>query len=307
MIKGDGDDFVREADRRTPQMRQAGSDLGLDDDPIYINQKLPPASPAVPLRGTPTVPLVNSPLAAPSVEASTPAGTSSKQPLRTLKPSIFSKRQKTLLLVLSVVAAVLIISTLISSFGPGPENIGNQRPLLASSDQGTNPSSGDPNGSAADNSAAGNSSTSSPDVINLIFLNELNTHHYLQHPEGQILVLIGRIRNGYSERISHIRVKAQLKNSQGQVIAERQVFAGNYLEENELTTLSMKEILARLALRGGTDGSNLNIQPGQDVPFMFVFDKLPPDITEYVIEPISYTQASQALSNLGNQSRPSGQ
>jgi hypothetical protein len=131
-----------------------------------------------------------------------------------------------------------------------------------------------------------------PDVLNLIFLKDRNTHHYMTHPEaGQLLVIVGRIRNGYDKPISHIRVKGSLKNSDEQILSERQVFAGNYLTEDALKSLSLREILARLSVRSGESGSNLNIQPGQDVPFMLVFDKLPPDVAEYMVEPMDYTAA----------------
>jgi hypothetical protein len=150
-------------------------------------------------------------------------------------------------------------------------------------------------GAAAANAGEALARPPQADVLNLIFLKEQNTHHYVTHPEaGQLLVIVGRIRNGYDKPISHIRVKGSLKSADDQILSERQVFAGNYLSEDVLKSLSMREILARLSLRGGENGSNLNIQPGQDVPFMLVFDKLPPDVAEYIVEPLDYTPVETA-------------
>ncbi|MDR2442717.1 MAG: zinc-ribbon domain-containing protein [Deltaproteobacteria bacterium] len=308
LIKEDGDDFIRPPS--IPNRSKARSNnLGLDDDPLaqswpdrtFPLSEIDSQSGPRPLEQGGASQGYNPP-PPPRAKNDAPRG---PQPLRPPKPA-FSKRQKKLLLALSVAGAFLVISTLLLSLGPGQTLLQPERSPVRPNQHNT--AVAQPGGQPSSQpSAPSGQEQASPgqEVINLIFLNELNTHHYLQHPEGQILVLTGRIRNGYDERVSHIRVKAQLKNSQGQVVAERQVFAGNYLEESELTSLSMKEILARLALRGGIGGSNLNIQPGQDVPFMFVFDKLPTDIAEYIIEPISYTPASQALSNLGNQNKPS--
>jgi hypothetical protein len=193
-----------------------------------------------------------------------------------------SRRQKILLLGLSIAAAFLIISTLVMSLGPGSDSLPAGQPPAALPAARPAPAAGAGAGASEEKPAM--------DVLNLIFLKEQNTHHYVAHPEaGQLLVIIGRIRNGFDRPISHIRVKGALKDSGGKVLAERQVFAGNYLTEEILRTLSVKEILARLSLRGGENGSNLNIQPGQDVPFMLVFDKLPPDVAEYVVEPLGYT------------------
>ncbi|MDR1041127.1 MAG: zinc-ribbon domain-containing protein [Deltaproteobacteria bacterium] len=139
-------------------------------------------------------------------------------------------------------------------------------------------------------------SLTQPDVPNstehLNFSKDLTTHHYRSNSEaGNILIVTGRVENRFPDRRSYIKVKAVLKNSQGTVVAERDAFAGNYLTENELTTLPMSEILARLALRGGQNSSNINIAPGSSVPFMLVFDKLPPDLAEYVVECVSSTPA----------------
>jgi hypothetical protein len=141
-----------------------------------------------------------------------------------------------------------------------------------------------------------NAALTQPDVPNstehLNFSKDMTTHHYRSNSEaGNILIVTGRVENHFSDRRNYIKVKAVLKNSQGTVVAERDAFAGNYLTETELTTLPMNEILARLALRGGQNSSNINVAPGSSVPFMLVFDKLPADLAEYVVECVSSTPA----------------
>jgi hypothetical protein len=141
-----------------------------------------------------------------------------------------------------------------------------------------------------------NASLTRPDMPNstehLNFSKDLTAHHYRSNSEaGNILIITGRVENHFPDRRSYVRVKAVLKDSKGTVVAEREAFAGNFLTETELTTLPMSEILARLQLRGGQNSSNINIASGSSVPFMLVFDKLPADLAEYVVECVSSSPA----------------
>jgi hypothetical protein len=244
-------------------------DLGLGDDPL---------SPiAIASQGAPAA-------------ADAPAGEPPEPPppplLRAKGGRTLTRRQKILVLILSIVLAILGVSSLISTLGSPPEPAPAPPNPPAAPEAAGEAAPADP--------AQAESAPSAPDVLGLIFLKEQNTHHYVTHPEaGQLLVIVGRVRNGYERPISHVRVKGSLKSADDRILAERQVFAGNYLTEEILKSLSMREILARLSLRGGENGSNLDIQPGQDVPFMLVFDKLPPDVAEYMVEPLGYTPADE--------------
>jgi predicted Zn finger-like uncharacterized protein len=242
-------------------------DLGLGDDPLSPIAIAAPGGP--------------DPAEAPGGEPPEPP----PPPLLRAKGGrTLSRRQKILVLILSIVLAILGVSSLISTLGSAPEPAPPSPPAAPAA-------AGE---AAPPEPAQTESAPSAPDVLGLIFLKEQNTHHYVTHPEaGQLLVIVGRVRNGYERPISHVRVKGSLKSSDDRILAERQVFAGNYMTEDILKSLSMREILARLSLRGGENGSNLDIQPGQDVPFMLVFDKLPPDVAEYMVEPLGYTPADE--------------
>jgi hypothetical protein len=71
---------------------------------------------------------------------------------------------------------------------------------------------------------------------------------------------------------------------EGKVVSESQVFAGNYLGEKDLKTLSLEEIYSFLSLKEGSDGANLKVPSQLPIPFMLVFHSLPKDITEYSVE-----------------------
>lgn len=102
---------------------------------------------------------------------------------------------------------------------------------------------------------------------------------------GKLLIITGMVTNNYNERRSFIRLKAILNDVNDRILAERSVYAGNIIEESLLTTLPISEIQNRLSIKSGVDGKNMNVEPGAEVPFMIVFDKLPTDVAEYKISP----------------------
>jgi hypothetical protein len=222
--------------------------------------------------------------------AATSQGLDKGLPLREKTPKFFTKNQKTLLLVLSIVAAGLVISTLVMSMGSGPST---EQTTAATAQTGTNPE-----GQAGDNPAE--ELASPPDgenaEIKLSFPSDGSSYHYLDNAEaGKILVMTGLVKNDEDKPISHIRLRAKLVDKDNKVQAERQVFAGDYLTEEELKTLSMKEILSRLSLKGGQNGLNVNVTPEKSVPYMFVFDKLPANVGDftYTIEPVGYSEVTE--------------
>jgi hypothetical protein len=134
--------------------------------------------------------------------------------------------------------------------------------------------------------------TSTDEPLKLNFVQDQESHHYrVNKLAGRVLIITGQVINGYPQRRNFIRVKGSLKDSRGEVVASRQVFAGNYLTEDDLINLPMPEILARLALKGGQDNSNVNVPPNKAVPFMLVFDRLPEDLSAYVLEPVGSSPA----------------
>ncbi|MDR1309661.1 MAG: DUF3426 domain-containing protein, partial [Deltaproteobacteria bacterium] len=205
-------------------------------------------------------------------------------PLRNRPGPVFSKNQKTLLLVLSVAAAALVISSLYLSLGSGPGQEAAPAPRAPAAPQGQE-TAGEDLAAAQDDGAS---------RILLSFLPN-STHHYLENREaGRLLVITGQIQNDDDRPISFIRVKAKLVDGQDKILAERQVFAGNLLNEEELTALPMKDILSRLSLRGGQNGLNTNLAPSKSIPYMLVFDRLPAEAASYSVEPVSYSEASAA-------------
>jgi hypothetical protein len=126
----------------------------------------------------------------------------------------------------------------------------------------------------------------------LSFVYDGAPHRYLLRADGEtILVLSGRIRNDYSHPVARLRLRGTLLNSNRAVLSERRVPAGKLISESDLKTLPMAFILRQLRNAEWTAESGVPVVPGAEVPFMMVFDDLPPDLFEYVIDPVGWEPA----------------
>jgi len=101
---------------------------------------------------------------------------------------------------------------------------------------------------------------------------------------GKLFVITGRIKNGYSDDRSFIRVTGELY-AKGQILVQKKtVFCGNVLSDIELSNLKLPAIKKRLSNRLGDNKSNVRVKPGQELPFMIVFANFPGNLEEFAIE-----------------------
>ena len=101
---------------------------------------------------------------------------------------------------------------------------------------------------------------------------------------GKLFVITGQIKNGYSDVRSYIRVIGKLY-TKGKILAQTgTVFCGNVLSDIELSNMEVAAIKKRLSNRLGDNKSNMQVKPGQELPFMIVFANLPDNLEEFAIE-----------------------
>jgi|GEM_PF-1798053 len=124
-------------------------------------------------------------------------------------------------------------------------------------------------------------------TLGITFTRDKQSHYFRENIEaGNILIITGMVRNSYPDHRNFIRLRGHLLSEDGRTLADRYAYAGNVISEDELRSLSMTEIQSRLNIKGGQDGRNMNIESGQEIPFMLVFDKLPTGMSEYRIDPV---------------------
>ena len=122
-------------------------------------------------------------------------------------------------------------------------------------------------------------------ALKLALARESMAAEFVANPSaGSLCVVNGQVRNTYSHPRSRIRVTVKLYKAGNIVVKTATVFAGNMLTKQELSSLSLIAIDARLKNSTGTNNMNMGIKPGQSVPFMAVFSNLPPGVDEYSAE-----------------------
>jgi pilus assembly protein FimV len=101
---------------------------------------------------------------------------------------------------------------------------------------------------------------------------------------GMLLVVKGQVRNSYNHPRSGMRVTVKLYAAGNAVVKTATVFAGNVLSNQELSSLDLIAINARLKNSSGASNMNVGVKPGRSVPFMAVFSNLPDGVDEYSVE-----------------------
>ena len=101
---------------------------------------------------------------------------------------------------------------------------------------------------------------------------------------GKLFAVTGKIKNGYSNARSYIKVTGKLYTKGKNLVQEETVFCGNVLSDIELSNLELSAIKKRLSNRIGDNNSNIKVKPGQTLQFMIIFSNLPSNLEEFAVE-----------------------
>jgi len=104
---------------------------------------------------------------------------------------------------------------------------------------------------------------------------------------GQLFVIRGVIVNNYPRNRSFILVRGKILDSKGKTVRNKTAYAGNTYTDQKIKRLSMDEIDAALKNRYGMGRKNLKLAPGASINFMIVFENLPENMSEFVVEAVS--------------------
>jgi len=107
----------------------------------------------------------------------------------------------------------------------------------------------------------------------------INSRFIENSKTGRLFVINGKVRSGYEEPRHMIRILGKLFAPGKKLVQTQFVLAGNVLADQDLANLDLKTIRKRLK-----NAAKSRINPGQMIPFMVVFNKLPDNLEEFTVE-----------------------
>ena len=121
--------------------------------------------------------------------------------------------------------------------------------------------------------------------LKMIPLGQTINFKFVNSPKsGQLLVIRGKIKNGYDQPRSFVKVTGKLYQKGNKLVKSATVYCGNVLSDPQLAAMDIAAINKRMRNKFGNKRSNLKVKSGKTVPFMIVFDKLPQNLDEYTVE-----------------------
>ena len=112
--------------------------------------------------------------------------------------------------------------------------------------------------------------------------------------DGELFVITGNVKSGYSDLRNSIRLLGRIYVEAGREVQSKEFFAGNILTDDELKSLTMEEIDQKLKTTLGANNRNARVRPGQVIPFMVVFSKLPDNLSQFTVE-VSGSKSGAAI------------
>lgn len=101
---------------------------------------------------------------------------------------------------------------------------------------------------------------------------------------GEFFIIRGEVINRFAESRSAIQIKGVIYDPAGRPSLQQTVFAGNPLTEDQLRNLPYARIEESMKNQFGDSLSNINVRPGQVIPFTIVFRNLPQGMSEFTVE-----------------------
>ena len=109
---------------------------------------------------------------------------------------------------------------------------------------------------------------------------------------GDLLVISGEAVNEYNKPRAAIQIKGMVFGADGEEVSSKSAFCGNPLSKEQLATMTMDKIEAAMANQFGDSLANMEVAPGDAIPFVIVMPKPPTGATDYGVEPAGSTVAT---------------
>ena len=109
---------------------------------------------------------------------------------------------------------------------------------------------------------------------------------------GDLLVISGEAVNEYNKPRAAIQIKGIVFGADGNELSSKSAFCGNPLTEEQLKTMTMDKIEAAMANQFGDSLANMEVATGTAIPFVIVLPKPSAGATDYGVEPVGSTLAT---------------
>ena len=116
-----------------------------------------------------------------------------------------------------------------------------------------------------------------------ITIHHTTTHLVKNADDKNILIINGDVKNEYEIKRSFIRVKVEIFSTQGKLISEKEVWAGNKFTRSEIYNFTNQKTIDGSYINAGKKLSNLDIEPGNSVPFQIIIFNPPEDWKEFKV------------------------
>ena len=108
----------------------------------------------------------------------------------------------------------------------------------------------------------------------------------------QLFVIRGLVSNDYATARRFILVRGTILNDKGEMVRKQEAYAGNTFTDEALRSVSPADLSMAMKNRPGKNDANVNIPPGQTIPFMILYENLPENLSEFTVEAVSSEPAS---------------
>lgn len=126
-----------------------------------------------------------------------------------------------------------------------------------------------------------------------ITTSNINSRFVDNEKGGRLFVITGKVKNEFPESRRFIQLTGRLFTSGKELVREEMIYCGNTLSDVQLTMMDLADMSNRLSNRFGDNRSNVDVKPGQQLPFMVVFSDFPQDLEEFTIEVLESSPVQQ--------------
>jgi predicted Zn finger-like uncharacterized protein len=109
---------------------------------------------------------------------------------------------------------------------------------------------------------------------------------------GELLVITGEAVNGFKTPRAALQLKAVVYGANGEILAQKNAFAGNLLTEKQLSTMTAEKIDTAMSNQFGDSLINMGVAPGKSVPFTIVIVNPPAAAKDFAVEAAGSTVAA---------------